>query len=549
MEIKRVCLIDCRLAPVFRDMGLEVLAPKLEPGVVDLPYLLDKAGFEPDLVFQQERLGPRVLLQGLPEISCPKIFWSIDTHLNTYWHGIYGRLFDAVMTTQRRLAGELKNMGTARVLWLPWYGQVAKYVPWSKREHKVGFVGRVTEQRVSRKWLLEFLNGETQALHRQDVPENKLAEVYQTVRMVPNESILGEINFRLFEAASCGCLVLNPALGMDLEALFAPGEEILTYEHVLELKDLLQYYTGNPKQAESMAVAALERVQREHLPEHRVGSILETAKGLSRGSLRGTAATAAWWLTQLGLWESGLFPGEPAKIAAGLMSVEPSPEVLAGLLRLWVESGHNDPALGLMVSVTDQDHLARSLDLNMTASLCSLKLNRYNLAVRFWYRHVRNSPKAKSVKPDGPTGLYTLWADELARNGRVMRSGLGFRPEFHVPQSAVECLFAAQSLKPGDVAVTKKLDSLLNKVKGAEFLRLGLLSDLSLRDRDNWRTGLELGLVNLRCFRLEQGVSELLLALDLARKQGEQARLLSVIEAKDPGGLVRNRIFEFSAQH
>ena len=64
------------------------------------------------------------------------------------------------------------------------------------------------------------------------------------------------------------------------------------------------------------------------------------------------------------------------------------------------------------------------------------------------------------------------------------------------------------------------------------------LSDLTLRRRDDWRAGLELGLCNLRCYRPAQGLDELALAERLAGEQGQGEEFAQALAQADPSGRV-----------
>ena len=55
-----------------------------------------------------------------------------------------------------------------------------------------------------------------------------------------NECIAGEVNQRLFEAASSGCLPVSERQPPGVETLFVPGTEALYYENVLELDEHLR---------------------------------------------------------------------------------------------------------------------------------------------------------------------------------------------------------------------------------------------------------------------------------------------------------------------
>ena len=115
------------LAEALRAEGAEVLRLHPQPGVIDLSALLREHGCTPDLLIQTENLADRTLLAGLPELACTKVFWSVDTHLNLSWHGLYGRLFDGVLATQRRLLPDLRHEGAGRTGWLPFSSASSGY--------------------------------------------------------------------------------------------------------------------------------------------------------------------------------------------------------------------------------------------------------------------------------------------------------------------------------------------------------------------------------------------------------------------------------------
>ncbi len=64
-------------------LGHNVLALSPPAGLVRISPLLKD--FVPDLLIQQETLGPRTFIADLDVLPCPKVYWSIDTHLNSFW--------------------------------------------------------------------------------------------------------------------------------------------------------------------------------------------------------------------------------------------------------------------------------------------------------------------------------------------------------------------------------------------------------------------------------------------------------------------------------
>jgi hypothetical protein len=65
------------------------------------------------------------------------------------------------------------------------------------------------------------------------------------------------------------------------------------------------------------------------------------------------------------------------------------------------------------------------------------------------------------------------------------------------------------------------------------------MSYLSLRERGNWRLTQELGAADCRAFRVRQGLEELLVARNVALRQGQEARFWRRLEAHDGSGRIR----------
>jgi len=88
----------------------------------------------------------------------------------------------------------------------------------------------------------------------------------------PLNDIVG-VNTRAFELAASGaCQVAD--LKEELPALFKPGEEVLTYSDLDELKRHLTYYLDHPDEARDIGANALKRALREHTLRHRIDEML-----------------------------------------------------------------------------------------------------------------------------------------------------------------------------------------------------------------------------------------------------------------------------------
>jgi hypothetical protein len=535
----RLCVVNCSVSAELEALGHTVLALRPKPGVHDLPGLLARHGFTPEALIQQETLGPRILLQGLEDLDCPKIYWSIDTHLNAFWQEEYARLFDLTCSTQTQWAQYLQKIGIPRTTWLPWFGRRLPWTPWKMRTRDMAFVGRITRHRPTRQRFIQFLKLHFSLTPIQDVTFQEMVAIYQQTRLAPNESIFGEINFRLFEAASCGCLVLNQARIHGLEAAYTPQAEIVLYEHALDLEAKIVHYLNHVQQAERMAKAAWAKTQESHLPVHRARSLIRL---LDQEVVPGTCdagrlASRAWALTMYRLWQANRAPLTDKGILKLLLDLPETPDKRVALLGYWM--GKQDQGL-LAQDLACLLHGENSVEndpVNAVGSLAALHIKDFATARGFWLRHARSLPH--TPKPPGnELEMYLFWSKYWRKMGRLARPGLSFDPARHLPESALECLIMAHRLNPRDMDICRNMDALLDGQSGFEPLRLSLLSHITLHQRQDWLAGLKLGLVNLQGFRLEQGLEEMHLARDHARRQGQEPKFFHALAVSDSQGLL-----------
>jgi spore maturation protein CgeB len=90
----------------------------------------------------------------------------------------------------------------------------------------------------------------------------------------PMNDIVG-VNTRTFELAAAGaCQVVD--LKRDLHHLFKPGEEIVGYRDLGELRRQLDFHLANPDEARAIGENARRRALAEHTLRHRIEEMLAT---------------------------------------------------------------------------------------------------------------------------------------------------------------------------------------------------------------------------------------------------------------------------------
>jgi hypothetical protein len=572
-----ILLIDVPavLVEAFRREGHTVKTPVFEGGVFYLPALLD--GFEPDMVMQAERLGPRVFLGGLERLSCPTLFWAIDSHLNLHWQRWYSLLFDLVLTPHVSLFQTLPRLcRPANLTRFAWFGSNRAWRPYSERKQALSFCGRVDRHRHIRAWLVELLRP-LGLRHAQDIDFEHMMRLYEDTRLAPNESIANEVNFRLLETASAGCLALSPDVGGDQNALLEPGKEFLIYRDGLELLDQIAWALRRPDRAEVMGLAAMRRVQAEHLPEQRMRAAVRAAGQVSQARLGGREARLAFWLALAANVRSGALPldaaahaeeglgllamSEPASVPNGTDAASDpgnflERHILAQVIGLLAESGysaHTARALALSRDALAQSRAAheqgkeKPLHLETAATASALALREQDLplarAVRLAFKRDPKHPPAGDI-----AGLCREWSLDMEARGLRFWTGFGYVPEKDMlPGDALSWIFFSRHLVPEEkFLVWERMENLLRPMPSLLYLYFGALAEHWLHDQDNWRLRLEYGLAALRVCRVDQGVEDVLAAGDKAREAGQERAFAARMKGLRPGLGVR---FKAAADH
>ena len=546
----RIACVGTHLAAEFRRMGHEVLDLHPPGGIVDIAALLDARGFAPDLLVQQETLGVRAILAGLENIRCRKAFWAIDSHLNMHWHRHYARLFDVVFTPHlslfQALPPEWRHPHPAG---LAMSGHARPWHPHAQRGHDISLVGVLDRHRPLRGWMADLLRERFGVLPRQGVPFAEMLHLYDDTRIIPNESIGFEVNFRLTEGASCGACVLTPDVGADQDALFDDGREMVVYADGLDLAEKLRFLLRKPDVAERIGRAAWERVQARHLPGHRAATVL-AAMGDAPGTVPDAAATGpagaeALWLTLSHRVRSGGL-NMPADTLRGALNALPeSPAVVAARLRAMAEQEptrpvRETPGLAALLDrlLATGDH-AHDVDLNVAAAGAALTRGDLKAAKPFWYRLHQARGLREPEKPQSVYHACLLWADLLRREGRDAQPGFTYDPQHHCPEAAFEMLVLAQRFGGDDLEWMRGVERLTSRRKALTFIRLGMLARLALEPGATWRTQAEYGLTSLRAYRVDEGLHELAEAGRRAAAEGRSKAFLRLLDGHGPGGHLR----------
>jgi len=104
-----------------------------------------------------------------------------------------------------------------------------------------------------------------------------LAKIYSQAKIVFNKSADGEINMRIFEAMSCGSLLITDHIKREtgIEYLFQDKQHLVFYDNEKDLLEKIDYYLKHDKEREKIALCGHMEVIQKHTYEHRAKTMLK----------------------------------------------------------------------------------------------------------------------------------------------------------------------------------------------------------------------------------------------------------------------------------
>ncbi len=268
-------------AAELRELGHEVRTcgsePHLEHRIPVLTNDLESVisglnGFVPDVILWHDNSMPTVLMAGLESTTIPIVFYSVDTFHHAPMHALMAEIFDHVLVAQRDYVRVFDGCGTP-VTWLPLWAP--RYVEASDRKTwPVSFVGNLSAKLNPRR--VEFF----EKLKRHvpiHIAHGNYWEYFPFSEIVVNQTVKGDLNFRVFEVMMCGALLLTERTPNGLFEMFREGEHLVTYtpDSVEEATEKVHYLLAHPEQMRHIAHAGREEILARHLAKHRAQSVHE----------------------------------------------------------------------------------------------------------------------------------------------------------------------------------------------------------------------------------------------------------------------------------
>lgn len=271
------------LTSAFQELGHDVLTCTTDQAgdvwvptfPVPIEHVLQAlpSGWSPDFVFLMDESTEPMYL-GLERLEVPTAWYTLDAHLHLHWHKAYAAVFDFVFVAQRDYVASYEfDPDRQTVRWLPLFCQPARdrHARLDKL-YEVSFVGMLNDRwKPARSALLKALS-ERLPLY---IGSGEYVTVFNRSKIVLNECAANDVNFRVFEALSCGTLLLTERVGNGFEELFRDREHLVMYDrHDLDqIVELAEFYLAHDEERERIAQAGRALVLERHTALHRALTI------------------------------------------------------------------------------------------------------------------------------------------------------------------------------------------------------------------------------------------------------------------------------------
>lgn len=238
---------------------------------VDLNKVLRQVGGA-DLFLYVEPLA--LIPYGLHCSPIPTACVISDVHRNLAARQTLSLLFDNVFLYQRSYIDKFTEHSAANLHWWPWSCDLTVFTDLGlPRNIDVAFIGQLFGAKSTRRRVLSKLATMVKINEQRSYLQSEIPGTYSRAKIVINIPIGNDLNARVFEAMSCGAMLLTAkADGQDL--LFRSGRHCVTYDSEADLLDKVRYYLAHEKERTAIAQAGHAEVLAQHSLEVRLRELL-----------------------------------------------------------------------------------------------------------------------------------------------------------------------------------------------------------------------------------------------------------------------------------
>lgn len=235
-------------------------------------------GFEPDRIVFWDNSAP-ISIIGVEQTSIPTLFYSVDTHHHAAYHKQLAHLFDRTLVAQRDYLSEFDGY-CENVTWMPlWASRVVEAS--SEKKYGAVFVGNMNATLNPDR--VKFFD-DLKRIRDVYTTMGEYWKIFPHAELVINQTVKGDLNFRVFETMMCGTVLLTERASNGLFDIFKEGEHLLTYEkgNIEDAARQIDWVLSHPHEARAIADAGRAEILRAHMPIHRAQFVLHELEKLQK---------------------------------------------------------------------------------------------------------------------------------------------------------------------------------------------------------------------------------------------------------------------------
>lgn len=233
---------------------------------------------EPDLLLIHDESSPWYVV-GLESLECPIVFYAVDTHHHLECHKYMVGACNRTYFAQKDYLKDL-ILSECDTDWLPLWA--SRYVDASsEKKYQCSFVGNLDVK----------LNPERVVFFdklKKSIPiytgMGQYWDIFPFSEIVINQTVKGDLNFRVFETMMCGPLLMTEISDNGLLDLFKDGEHLVTYTkgNCEEVTEKVNYYLSHPKLMREIAEQGRAEVLAQHTPQARADRLIRESSSLPK---------------------------------------------------------------------------------------------------------------------------------------------------------------------------------------------------------------------------------------------------------------------------
>jgi glycosyltransferase involved in cell wall biosynthesis len=189
------------------------------------------------------------------------------------------RFFDHLFLYQRNYLSAFTEHPKDHVHWMPFACDVETVRPLNlRRDLDVAFVGQLFGADHERSRIIGQLTQRWKLNPQRYYPQAEIPSVYSRAKIVLNLPLKDDLNFRTFEAMSCGAMLLTRRMANGQEVLFEEGRHYAAFSSEAELEEKIAYYLAHEDERARIAEAGLLEVRTKHTLQLRLEQLLRTVR-------------------------------------------------------------------------------------------------------------------------------------------------------------------------------------------------------------------------------------------------------------------------------